>query len=376
MLLSSSMKSAFPLIIVSFLGCSIVIAEPAASGPPPVLAASQGVGEQARRDGWQSACLAVDLIHVKDDFPGIKAWMEDFKQADAAVTAAGSKAALPDLKINELVTSNHNFWAAYYEILPGDPGLSLLHSGLLLAGGEAQRASAIATIGLQRPSIPDSFRKALRHIIDRAYAAQEAAIELTKLGVQLHDEKKFPDALAKYDAALKLWGSCGWTHYERGFTLRTMSLQVAGDKADPKAGEPPEVSRAFARARQHDPFQIPAYQSSDPLIQKSLAPLSQKVKPVWIKLEEDPMQTLPDLDLKSLAEGCQRAGIHDYALAAHSVMVARAGRYVPSDVIWISDSLAEIAPGPSTEKALQMLEGKELHLLTLVPVMPPPTEEK
>ena len=132
----------------------------------------------------------------------------------------------------------------------------------------------------------------------------------------------------------------------------------------------------LAHARQHDPLQIPAYQSPDPVILKSLPPLTQKVKPAWVKLEADPAHTLSDPDLKSLAEGFQRAGIHDYALAAHSVMVARAGRYLPSDVIWISDSLAEIAPGPATEKALQMLEGKELHLLTLVPIVPPPAEEK
>ena len=90
----------------------------------------------------------------------------------------------------------------------------------------------------------------------------------------------------------------------------------------PKTETPPEVVRAFARARQHDPFQMPAYQGAEPEVIQGLKALANKIKPVWTKLEENAAQQLSDADLKSLAEGCQEASIHDYALATHSVLVA------------------------------------------------------
>ncbi len=348
---------------------------PPPSTPPPTLAASQGVGEQAKRDGWQSACVGVDLIHPQEGFPGLTAWMEDFKQADAAVTKAGAHGVFPDLKINDLLVNNPRFWQAFYEVLPGDPGMALIQSGLLLAGGEAQRASTIATLALQRPGIPAAFRKALQEVAARAYAAQQPAIALSEEGVALHDQDKFTEALAKYDAALKLWPNTGWTHYERGFTLRMMALKALLEKAGPgkeaevpKPEDPPEVVRAFAKARQHDPFQLAAYQGSDPAVIKGLSALAKKVKPAWMKVEENSAAALTDAELQTFAEGCQDAGIHDYALVAHGVVVARRGKYLPADLVWISESLAAAAPGVATEKALQALEGKELQLMTLVPI--------
>jgi hypothetical protein len=42
------------------------------------------------------------------------------------------------LDVDALVTNNPHYWQAYYEVVPGDPGLGLLHGGLLHFGGETR----------------------------------------------------------------------------------------------------------------------------------------------------------------------------------------------------------------------------------------------
>ncbi len=350
-----------PLIGLTSL-CRLTAAEPSAPAPRPL----DGVAEQAKRDGWETASLSIDLIGSPRGFPGLRAWAQDYKVADDAVIAAGPGAILPDLKIHELVTNNPNFWAAHYEIVPGDPGWALLHAGLLLAGGEAQRATVIATLALQRPAIPEPLRKALLHLIQRCFEAQASAIALTKEGVTQHELGAYSAALAKYDEALKLWPDQGWTHYERGFTLRQKALQGAKDPA--AFTDPPEVTRCFERARQHDPLQISAYQGKEPKVVTGLNALDKLVMPAWRKLSANASLLLNDAELQAFGEGCQAAGIQDYALVTHSIVVARQGSYGPKDAVWISESLSRMAPGDATEKALQTLDTAQLQLKVLVPI--------
>src|SRR2546425_438669 len=74
----------------------------------------------------------------------------------------------PALDVDALVSRNPNFWRAYFEIAPGDPGLMLLHAGLLLSAGEATRASYLLVVAGQRPGVPKEIQQGFQIILAHA----------------------------------------------------------------------------------------------------------------------------------------------------------------------------------------------------------------
>jgi hypothetical protein len=70
--------------------------------------------------------------------------------------------------------------------------------------------------------------------------------------------------------------------------------------------------------------------------------------------------------LKSLAEGCQEAEVHELALAVRGVVVVRRGDYAREDIPFIATSLRKLAPGEPTEAALKKLAEPPLKLQQLV----------
>jgi tetratricopeptide (TPR) repeat protein len=344
--------------------------EPVAENPVETMHA-------ARRLGWQLATLTIDNLKAADqkNFPGIEAWLKDFEKATKGIDLKVAPAKWPVVDVDALLTNNPNFWQAHYEIAPGDPGLIMLHAGLLLSVGEANRAANMLVVGLQRPAIPTPVQQGLQIALANTQAFAQKSNTLVIRGTEFHDKSEYAEALKEYKAALELWPQNGWAYYEVGYTLREQEMVRAGEKKLPASTvivnsdrkNSPEVEAAFAKARKYDPFQWKAYQGSDQDAIRGLMALTKKGMPAWQKLGQDPMKKADDQVLEDLANACQEANIHDLALVTRQILVARRKGYDPADHPFISKSLRKLAPGKQTEEILtRLVANKKLSLRQLV----------
>ncbi len=332
---------------------------------------------KARRTGWQMVQLVVDKFDSGNvaKFPGTDAWMKDFRKATHGIELKVSPAKWPALEIDALVSRNPNWWRAYYEIAPGDPGLLLLHAGLLLSAGEATRATHLIIVAHQIPRCPQEFKEAFDVVLNNAQAAHKASNELVFAGNKLFDQRDFAAALKKHKEALEIWPQNGFAHYEVGLTLRELERAAAGKQPlepdrifiNPVEENSKDVDAAFAKSRLHDPFQIRAYQGKDKDVINGFLALSKKGLPAWQKLVKNRKAAMDDEVLREFASACQDAGIHELALSIRQVLVAhRRGRYASEDHPFIMRSLKQLAPGKATEATLERLKSDKLELQQLV----------
>lgn len=318
----------------------------------------------ARQTGWQLAMMTVDSLKQGNltDFPGIRAWLDDFEDATQGIAADVSPDNWPPVNIDALLTKNPNFWQAHYEIAPGDPGLNLLHGGLLLSVGESTRGSYVVAIAHQRSGIPKALQQAFETLLINAQVYAKASNDFVNRGIALHDKGDYPGALKEYQSALDLWPQNGLAHYEIGYSLLQQQMIAAGKKKLPPGKiivdapqNPPEIDAAFAKARKFDPFQFMAYQGTDQEVIRGLLALSKKGLPAWQNVKTHLHQQVDDQVLEDLAEACQIANSHDLALVTRQILVARHKRYSPPDHPFFTTSLRKLAPGQQVEDILQRL---------------------
>jgi tetratricopeptide (TPR) repeat protein len=319
----------------------------------------------ARRAGLQLAQLVLAQLENDEQkqYPGIQLWLKDVRKATRGMNPEMPAGNWPSLNADELLARNPNFWQAYYEIAPGDPGLMVVHAGLLMTGGEMTRASHVLAVALQRPGIPAPFREAMIDLLAKTIGAGKSSNALVNEGIKLHDRGEYAAALLKYDEALAAWPQNGFAHYEIGYTIYAQALVAAGEKpptpgnviVNGKRELPVKTLAAYAKARQHDPLQFMAYQGGDPAVIDGFRALAGRGLPVWQKLVKSPESQIDDAALKDLAEACQDAGIHELGLVVRQVMVARRGRYSPPDHPYFTTGLRKLAPGGQTDALLERL---------------------
>lgn len=354
-------------------------------GPGAVLRAGEAPGASdplasARRLGWQMATIVVERLEAGDQsgFPGIEAWVKDFERQTKGIGLEVAPEKWPSLDVDGLTVNNGHFWRAYYEIAPGDPGLALLHAGLLLASGEASRAVHVVEFYRLRPGVPGVVDDMFKRLAAASNAAGSRSNTAVQAGIKLYDRGDYEGALTKYREALDIWPQNGWAYYELGFTLRTQQLIAAGEKLMPmgaartttKVAFSPEVETAFAKSRHHTPFQYMAYQGHDQEVIQGFLALGKKVVPAMKTLRRDGNAAEKDRALEQLAEGCQEAGAHELALVARQILVARRGRYDPADHPFIANSLRKLASGAQTEAVLKRLAGGRIAFRQLVATEP------
>ncbi len=333
--------------------------EPAPPPPP------EEPRDAARREAWTSAVLIVSLLEQGDNasYPGIRAWLDDFRLVAATTPPPEIGKPFPAVATDELVTRNPHFWAAFYEIQPADAGLALLHSALLLSGGEAQRASVVAALGLQRTG-PDSIKRGLRSIIAHCTSAQARSMDLVRLGVRLHDLGGYGAAVKQFDEALREWPANGSAHYERGSSLRMQAITearrtgVLREDAEEPLPDPPETLAAFARARRHDPLHLLAYQGDDAGVKTALLALVRAGLPVWESIRRKPEQSVRTDALRTFSEACREAAIDEFALVLRQLVVAGNRHYGTEDAELIKVCLNRLAPAALTPPLLARLEGE------------------
>jgi tetratricopeptide (TPR) repeat protein len=332
-----------------------------------------------KKIGWDHAMIIVKALDSEDqkEFPGIRAWLKDFHKQIKGIDLKATPKKVPAFDVDALLTHNPNFWRAYYEIAPGDPSLMILHSGLLLAGGEASRASYVIEISRHGPAIAQDkdFKAIYDYFQSASQLAGKQSNALTQEGIKLFDEGDYAGAIQKYKKALAVWPQNGWTYYELGYAIRTKLQVAAGEKPNPnvtirineKPFLSPEADKALSKARQHDPLQIMSYQGADQKVIQGFLTLAKTIKPGMEKLhaEQDPAKI--DEILVQLADGFQEANIHELALVARQMVVTRRRHYDPSDHPFITKSLRTLAPGPATEETLKHLMSGQIKLRQLIP---------
>jgi len=336
----------------------------------------------ARQQGFLVANYIVDALEGSDekDFPGIAAWLKDYKAAVKGIDSKADPATWPAVDVNALVTNNPHYWQAYYEVVPGDPGLGMLHGGLLHFGGEASRGSYVAMAFQQRPGIPQPIYRLMDSLVAQSQEASKQSTAAVMKGTKLFDEGKYEEALKLHEEALKLDPQNGFAHYEWGLTARQRDWIKAGIK--PPAGDKisvidktlkfsPAVAAAFGRARQHDPFQWKAYQGEDPVVIESLQAMVRQGMPNWEKLTKARPNRLEDEPLLQLGEGCQGSRNDELALVLRSVSIARRGRYAPEDHPFMAKSLRRLAPGKISEGIIDKLGGPAFAARQIITVEKP-----
>jgi hypothetical protein len=355
--------------LVVLLASSLGGDEAPAKQMPPEL-------REARRTRWQMATLIIENLKEGDlkNYPGIQAWLNDFARAAKGVDPKAAPALGAVLDVDALTTRNPNFWQAFYEIAPGDPGLVLLQGGLLLHAGEAVRASHLLLVSKQRPGIPKELQQGFDVLLAHCQKTGEESDRLVDEGIKLHDKENYAGALQKYQEARVVWPQNGFAHYEMGLTFYHQQVIAAGGKPPPAGtlvvnkGPKPSaaVKEAYAKARRHDPFQLKAYQGDDQEVIRGFLALAKQGLPAWQKVVRKGGGPVDNDVLEQLAAACQEAGNHELALVTRQVMVARRKRYAPADHPFITASLRKLVPGKQTEKVLQRLAAGRLELRQLV----------
>ncbi len=368
------------VVLFAFLFTPVCLGAVLAADSPPARQAPSDLAA-ARRQGWTLATLLVQTLRAgkQDSFAGIAAWVKDFDRVAARIDVKRPPAEWPSIDVDNLVTHNPNFWQAYYEVAPADPGMLLLHGALLLSAGEATRASHVLVIAKQRPGIPKEIQAAYGTLLVHTQKAGEQSNRLVTAGTKLHDSKDYKGAIAKYREALAAWPQNGWAYYELGYSLYFQELIAAGaplpapNSVQVNAGHPisPAVAAEYARCRRHDAFQLNAYSGNDPQVIRGFLALAEKGLPAWRKIVAHINQPAADDVLEELAVACQQANDDELALTIRQVLVARTGQgFAQSDYPFISTSLRKLAPGNQTERVLKRLAGPAIEVRQLVPPEP------
>lgn len=347
-------------VIAMLIGVAVLVvcARTSASG------SAQDPRERAKREAWGWAVLTVSILERGEggQQPAIGEWLNDFRLVESSVPAFTEAARFPVLDSEALVSRNPRFWRACFAMAPGDPGWSLLHAALLLCGGEAERATTVAELGLQHGAVAPEFRRGLLAVIAAAEAAEAGSRSLVLQGVVLHDARDFDGALRRFDAALALWPANARAHYERGATLR---LKAMGDAPRPVSssaepgeppGDPPATREAFARARRHDPWCALAYQGDDPVAVERFMALVRVALPIWEAVRKRPEGATRE-ELRDLSESCREAGADEFALVARQQLVARNRLYRTEDFELIAECAHRLAGVTGLEAILTRTAG-------------------
>lgn len=285
-----------------------------------------------------------------ESFPGIHSWMMANGNMFGALNKDRPEASWRDFDSRKLVIRDTNFWQLFYEVVPADPGLAMLHAGALMVAGDADRAQTILRLTLHRGDLDENIQKIIISIMRHCGRFMSSSHMLVKEGVVLHDSGDFEGALNKYDAAMQLWPLNGWAAYERGTTFRIR------DKDDS-----PAVIQAFAQSREKQPFQFHAWQGTVKDI-PGMTEMLTEMPGLWETSLKDIRYVMKPEELLKMSEILQLAEVDDLALTVRQIYIVRRGRYMPEDHPFISKSLRRLVPGPQAETTIAKLGGSGLTL--------------
>ncbi|MCC6532864.1 MAG: hypothetical protein IT531_09965 [Burkholderiales bacterium] len=334
------------LCLLFLAGVCVPVARANAAQAPVELAAAQ-------RAGWDTAAILAQGLAAADPrrFPGIHAWLKDYRAA-GGVPGKRSASAPARLDAERLVTRNASFWRAYFELRPGDGGTMLLHAATLLAGGEASRAAYVLLIARQSPDVDKEMLEAMNALLQHAQGVLHWGAQQAAEAARLHDEGAHAASITRSRAALEAWPANGLAHYELGLALLAKQYLDGGRKPPARSrlgihselAPAVEALAAYARAREHDPLLIRAYQGNEMPGADSVLILGKSIRPPWDIVARDTQAGVRDETLRALAGGLAEAGIAELALAVGQVLIGREGGYDDDDRKFMAANLRLLAP--------------------------------
>lgn len=317
--------------------------------------------------GWDIAAVLAQGMMAADAkrFPGIHAWLKDFRAAGGTPGKRSGPEPVRRIDTERLVTRNPNFWRAYFELSPGDPGAMLLHAALLMAGGEASRAAYLLIIARQTVEIDKALLQAMNELLVACQRAIAAGAQQVDEAVKQYPQGGHTTVLIRLRAAIDAWPSNGLAHYEAGLAMLAGQYVAAGQQPPSRSRlglhseltPSREVRTAYDRARSHDPLLIRAYQGDENDAGNVLLVLGKRIRPLWDIVARDIKAETRDDDLRGLADAFREAQLQELALALGQVIIGReGGTYDDEDRSAIGANLralAEPAVGPVVKRLSQ-----------------------
>ena len=283
----------------------------------------------ARQEGWQEV---LDLLPALDeqpetDFPGVAALT---RELNALATATPGGRGVPAFAVGRLIDHNPDFWRAYYEIAPGDPLMSMLHVGLLLAAGEAARADALATLAINFGRMNLDYRKELVRLDAYAQLLLQGAQPEPREGRRREIPADYAALAVQAQARLGVWP-------ENPAALADLVRArwgLAGKPARLAPDSPAAASLAALRAM--DPFF-----AVDPAVAGTEPPANASARHLWLLINED-KAIGDDQVLSRFSEAAQAAGDDEVALVARSLLSGRNTGLPPLDEDFVRRSLERL----------------------------------
>lgn len=353
------MQNAIKSVLIGTV-CLVGSAVSTAQEPPEIAKLEERL-DKLRRFAWMSADAITSKLEKTDHekFPSIQAFVKDIRAATKDVDVDTPAHKWPPIDVDKLTTTNPNYWAAVYEVAPGDPAMYMLHGSLQFVGNEIVRGSNTFLLGA-RSSKATPLARQLNAVYSEAIRARYQADAIIREGIKLHDGQDYEGAAKVYRSVLEVFPANGFAHYELGYSLRSQAVK---EKKPTRGISEPH----FARARKHDPMQVIAYQGTfTPETLKQMTALRAEAHPAYQKLIRTRLsEPIPEELPSQLANGCQKAALHELALLSRQLVVANRGRFDPTDHPFITSSLRALAPGEVTEATLKRLAGANLTMLQL-----------
>jgi hypothetical protein len=345
---SSGVELRLPALLV-FLASSLLFSGRVSAAGAEALPELQA----AQRAAWQTVAILAHGLTGSDPgrFPGLQAWLKEYRAAGGAIGKMAPNTPLPKVDAERSLVRGPIFWRAFFEQAPGHAGTLLWQGALLLGAGEASRAAYVLLAARQTPDIEPPMLEAMNGLLEHAQRVLQVGAQRVAEAAKLHDQGNPDAAAAALRAVLTSWPANGLAHYELALTA------LARQYADARQTSPgrsrlsihselapgAEALAGYARARQHDPLLIRAYQAkesgSDPLLV-----LGKTVRPLWDVVARDTRGEMRDDVLRQLAMGLHEAGIPELALAVFSVVIGREGGYDDADRKFVADNLRVLAP--------------------------------
>ena len=211
----------------------------------------------------------------EEKYPGIRQFAADVRRLEKSIEPKKPPHEWSAIAVDMLLHRNPNFWRAMYEMAPGDPAISIVHVGLLLASGEINQAHNLLHLlshdteipKLERDLLLQSFgdlrfmfpsdsegppsNSRLAGSLDlRVHYLLSDNAPRPKQGNKLHDSKDYDGAMNAYEAALAIWPQNAAAQYELGYTKRVSKTR--------------DSAPYFANCRRLEPLQSHSW-GSDPV---------------------------------------------------------------------------------------------------------------
>ncbi len=314
-------------------GCATVPASaptaatrPAEPSTPADMAAALAL---VRRVGWKEVSDLLPALAEEPDveFPGVAALADDLRVISA--NSAASRGA-PTVDVGKLLDHNPNFWRAYYEIAPGDPLMTMLHVGLLLAAGDAARADAVATLAINFGRMKQEYRQELVRLDAFAQYLLQVGGEEVEEPEGPRRRADFVALAARAQSRLAVWPQNPAARADLAIARWELAGQPRGGAGDP------EAEANLAALRRADPFYV-----MDPLVAGPAPVALAEARRRW-RLINDTRAIGDDQVLRQFSAVAQAAGLDELALAARSLLVGASTGLPPGDRIFVHRSLQRL----------------------------------